>query len=40
MGIKGLSYIYKQDPKLVEKYQLIIVDCLESKDEALKKETL
>ena len=32
MGIKGLSYIYKQDPKLVENYQLIIVDCLESKD--------
>jgi hypothetical protein len=37
MGIKGLSCIYKQNPKLVESYQLVIVDCLESKDEALKK---
>lgn len=32
MGIKGLGLIYKQNPKLVENYQLIIVDCLESKD--------
>lgn len=40
MGIKGLGYIYKQNPSLVENYQLVIVDCLESKDEALKKETL
>lgn len=40
MGIKALGYIYKQQPELLENYQLIIVDCLESKDEALKRETL
>lgn len=28
MGIKGLGLIYKQNPKLVENYQLVIVDCL------------
>lgn len=37
MGIKALSLIYKQQPQELENYQLVIVDCLESKDEALKK---
>lgn len=40
MGIRGLSHIYKQYPQLLEDYQLVIVDCLESKDETLKRETL
>lgn len=37
MGIRALSHIYKQYPQLLEEYQLLIVDCLESKDETLKK---
>jgi hypothetical protein len=37
LGIQALSLLYKTIPKLVEEHQLIIVDCLESKDETLKK---
>ena len=37
MGIRGLSHIYKQYPQFLEDYQMVIVDCLESKDETLKR---
>lgn len=32
--------LFRTNSKLLDDYQLIIVDCLESKDETLKKETL
>ena len=40
MGIRGLSQIYKQYPQFLEDYQMVIVECLESKDETLKRQTL
>jgi AP-4 complex subunit epsilon-1 len=40
LGIQALSMLYKTNPKLLDDHQLIIVECLESKDETLKKETL
>lgn len=40
LGIQALSLLYKENPKLLEEYQMTIVDCLESKDETLKRETL
>lgn len=40
MGLRLLSQAHKDHPKLLEDYQLIIVECLESKDETLKQETL
>jgi AP-4 complex subunit epsilon-1 len=32
MGLRLLSMAHKDHPKLLEDYQLIIVECLESKD--------
>lgn len=40
LGIQALSMLFRSNSKLLDDYQLIIVDCLESKDETLKKETL
>ena len=40
LGIQALSMLYKSNQQLLEEYQLTIVECLESKDETLKKETL
>jgi AP-4 complex subunit epsilon-1 len=40
MGLRLLIQAHKDHPKLLEDYQLIIVECLESKDETLKQETL
>lgn len=37
LGIQALSMLYRTSPKLLDEHQLIIVDCLESKDETLKK---
>lgn len=37
LGIQALSMLYKSNPKLLDDYQLIVVECLESKDETLKK---
>nr|VVW85442.1 unnamed protein product [Nymphaea colorata] len=39
LGIQ-LRLLYKNNSKLLDEYQLIIVECLESKDETLQRETL
>jgi len=40
LGINALIQIVSVDPKYVVEHQLTVVDCLESKDETLKRETL
>jgi AP-4 complex subunit epsilon-1 len=40
LGIQALGMLLRTSPKLLEDHQLIVVECLESKDETLKKETL
>ena len=40
LGIQALGMLLRSNPKLLNDHQLIIVECLESKDETLKKETL
>lgn len=40
LGIHALSMLYKTNHTLLDDHQLIIVECLESKDETLKKQTL
>ena len=37
LGIQALSMLFKNNPKLLKDHQLTIVECLESKDETLKK---
>ena len=37
LGIHALSMLYKTNHTLLDDHQLIIVECLESKDETLKK---
>ena len=32
LGIQALSMLYKSNPKLLDDYQMTVVECLESKD--------
>ena len=36
LGIQAIGLLYKNNPKLLDDHQLMIVECLESKDETLK----
>mmetsp|Transcript_10286 Transcript_10286/g.8840 ORF Transcript_10286/g.8840 Transcript_10286/m.8840 type:complete len:121 (-) Transcript_10286:1768-2130(-) len=40
LGISALIQIVNINPKYAVDHQMVIVDCLESKDETLKRETL
>ena len=40
IGITGLAYIVKIDPKYTLNYQALVVDCLEDADDTLKIKTL
>lgn len=40
LGIQALGLLLKTNSQLLERHQLMVVECLESKDETLKKETL
>ena len=40
IGITGLSFIVKLDPKYTLNYQGLVVDCLEDADDTLKIKTL
>lgn len=40
MGITLLSIIFKNYPKILDEHQITVIDCLESKDETLRNETL
>lgn len=40
IGITGLAYIVKIDPKYTLNYQSLVVDCLEDADDTLKIKTL
>lgn len=37
LGIQALGLLYRNNPKLLDDYQLIVVECLESKDETLQR---
>lgn len=40
LGIQAIGLLYKNNPKLLDDHQLMIVECLESKDQTLKVQTL
>ena len=40
IGITGLAFIVKLDPKYTLNYQGLVVDCLEDADDTLKIKTL
>ena len=40
MGINALILIMQVNPKYAIEHQMVVVDCLESNDETLKRETL
>jgi AP-4 complex subunit epsilon-1 len=40
LGIQAIGLLYKNNQKLLDDHQLMIVECLESKDETLKVQTL